>query len=399
MKVLMVYPFEFPGLDRWEGSRSRLFSFCQGLTEKGVEVHVLGKRDPSFRGGSFRGVPVHHLMEVADSSGGRVASALLVAPRVMQLAREHDFQIVHAHLPIAAAGVALAKPFVRPRTLFDTHDWYKLHDELYFNFPRLPAALSGAVDGLEGALARRHDGVAVTTPLLSRAGGRKRGVYVVPNAVDAEHFRPSRSRFREEHFGSRPVVLFLGSVSQHQGLWELIGAMNGVAREVRDVRLLVVGGGAVGEAKAHASELGVADRVVFTGPGRIPYDQVPDLINAADVGVSPKQPLPRWHEYAQPLKVLEYMACGKPFVVTPLKEQRRLAEESGGGVVAGGFGAEEIAVAVARVLRGRAEASGEAGRRYVAAHHSQRGVVDTLLGAYAGVEGRDRASRVRPRMV
>ena len=382
MKVCMVFPFEFPGLGIWEGSRTRLSSLSRGLVSRGVEVHILSKRDPAYASKEFEGAHLHNFPGTGPSLGARALGVLLTGARLMQLAKSYDFDIAHIHMPTMAASVSMTKPFMGLKTLYDTHDWFKLHDELYFNLPRLPAALSGAIDGAERGVARMQDGVAVTTPLLSRTIGKKAGVYVVPNAVDVERFRPARSKFRESHFGDGPVVLFVGSASAHQGLWELLGAVKKVSRTAPDVRLLVVGGGEVEKAKGLASDLGIADRVVFTGPGRVPSDEVPDLINSADVGVSPKQPLPRWHEFSQPLKVLEYMACGKPVVVTPLREQVRLVSESGAGVVAEGFGSEQVAKGIVTLLKRGGGSQGQAAAKYVREHHSQRVVTDALMSAY-----------------
>lgn len=387
MKVCMVYPYEFPGLDRWEGSRSRLFSFCDGLVARGVEVHVLGKLDRNYVGTRFRGARLHALRDFPYTRTGRAASFLMVGERIWELQKEHGFDVVHLHLPNTAASAAAWRPLIGSRTLFDTHDWFKLEDELYFNIPQLPLSLRGTVDRAERVVAWRHDAIAVTTPLLSGVLGRGRKTFVVPNTVDTGHFKPGASKFREEHFGEKPVIAFVGFVSIHQGLFELMGALKLASKKFKDVRLLVIGGGFVERAKAFAASLGVSDKVHFTGPGRVPYDEVPDLINAADVAVSPKQIPPRWHQYAQPLKVLEYLACGRPTVVTPLREQRRLIAESGGGLVAEGFGAEQLAGAIVKLLGARSAAMGRAARDYAVKRHSQPVVMDALTATYSSLVG------------
>ena len=381
MKVLMVYPFEFPGLDRWEGSRSRLFSFCEGLTSRGVEVHVLARRDPYYSGLEYRGARFLRFWEYGGSVLGRGISSLMIGQSARSLEKEFRFDVIQPHLPIAAASVGAWRRGIRSQTLFDTHDWFKLHDELYYNLPFIPGFLSGAVDRAEGELARRHDGVAVTTPLLSAAAGGGRKTYVVPNMVDTEHFRPGASKIRGEWFRDEPVILFLGSVTVHQGLFELIAALKLVLK-TKVANLLVIGGGLVEEAKSFASRLGISERVKFTGPGRVPYEDLPGLINAADVAVSPLQRSPRYQEFAQPLKVLEYLACGRPTVVTPLAEQSRLVAESHGGAVADGFGREPLARAILSALRNGHTADSASARGYVVRNHSPSVVLDRLMGAY-----------------
>ena len=301
--------------------------------------------------------------------------------RTWELQRQQSFDVIHLHMPNTAASAAAWRPLIGSKTLFDTHDWFKLEDELYFNVPRLPRRLAGMADRLERVVAWRHDGVAVTTPLLSGVPGRGKKTFVVPNIVDTKHFRPGPSKFRDRHFGRRTVIAFLGQVAVHQGFFELLGAMKLVLKERPGSELLVIGGGFIERARSFAASLGISEHVHFTGPGRVPYEELPDLLNAADVAVSPLRAAPRWNMYSQPLKEIEYLACGRTTVVTPLKEQSRLVSESQGGVVADGFGAEAVARAISEALK-RGGLAGGASRKYIEENHSPGVVIDKLAGAY-----------------
>jgi glycosyltransferase involved in cell wall biosynthesis len=73
-------------------------------------------------------------------------------------------------------------------------------------------------------------------------------------------------------------------------------------------QLLVVGDGPVREAlEAQARQLGLADRVAFTGV--IHRDQVPAHVAAFDVALQPAVT-----PYASPLKLMEYLVLGKAIV-------------------------------------------------------------------------------------
>lgn len=386
----MVFPFEFPALEHWEGSRTRLLSLGLGLVERGVEVHVLSKRDPAYGGGEFRGLGLHSFPPYSARKGGKVAGALLAGRSVQSACEDRRFDVVHSHMPVVSASVALWKRLVQSRTLYDTHDWFKVRDEAYHNFQFTPRGLGCALDRLEREIARPHDGVVVTTRLLLERLPRGKRAFVVPNPVDTDHFKPGDSRSRKSRLGDPGLVVgFLGFVSIHQGFWALLDALKEISERTKGAKLLAIGGGFIQSAKAYAKRQGIDDRVVFTGPGRVPYEELPDLINAMDVAVSPLQPEPRYHEYAQPLKVLEYMACGVPTVVTPLPEQSRMVSEAGGGVVARGFGGRELAEAIMECI----DTSGVGGRRvtlraYAVAHHSMQRVIPSLISAYREVSGR-----------
>ncbi len=64
-----------------------------------------------------------------------------------------------------------------------------------------------------------------------------------------------------------------------------------------------------------AATLGVADRVIFHG--RIPIEDVPAAVAAADIGLAPTR-LDRFTDMSLSTKVYEYAAMGKPVVASRL---------------------------------------------------------------------------------
>ncbi|MDD1671024.1 MAG: glycosyltransferase, partial [Methanomicrobiales archaeon] len=84
---------------------------------------------------------------------------------------------------------------------------------------------------------------------------------------------------------------------------------------------LVVGGalftGYMEELSRQAADLGVRDRVIFTGPVR--YHELPGYIAPMDLCLIPLAP-PQWVSIALPNKFFEYSACGKPILSTPIPD-------------------------------------------------------------------------------
>jgi glycosyltransferase involved in cell wall biosynthesis len=72
--------------------------------------------------------------------------------------------------------------------------------------------------------------------------------------------------------------------------------------------------------RALADELGIGDRVMFHG--RIPIDDVPAVVAAADIGLAPTR-LDRFTALTVSGKVYEYAAMGKPVVATRLPTVER----------------------------------------------------------------------------
>ena len=87
-----------------------------------------------------------------------------------------------------------------------------------------------------------------------------------------------------------------------------------------DVHFVLIGSGdSYEELVLLADELGIADRVTFTG--RVPDETVFEILSTADVGLSP-DPLNPLNDVSTMNKTMEYMAFELPVVAFDLKETR-----------------------------------------------------------------------------
>ena len=77
--------------------------------------------------------------------------------------------------------------------------------------------------------------------------------------------------------------------------------------------------------KAYAEEQGVADYVTFTG--RVPDQELLEMLNTADVCVNPDV-ANEMNDKSTMNKIMEYMALGKPIVQFDLTEGRFSAQEA-----------------------------------------------------------------------
>ena len=158
--------------------------------------------------------------------------------------------------------------------------------------------------------------VVVSTPLrtyLESVGVPEGKCIVMPNGVDPLRFSP-RERDRalmdkagipSDHF----VIGFTGVLRAWHGLDLLVAAMAMLASDGLKTFLLVVGEGPYRhELEALVASAGLNDRVRITGHVR--HERVPDYIALFDAAVSPRATF-----YASPMKVIEYMALGRPVVV------------------------------------------------------------------------------------
>jgi len=242
----------------------------------------------------------------------------------------------------------------------------------------VPRALSFGVHAIERVVYSRCDKVLVANPVLETyIADMSRGratTELLLSPVDSQRFR-FRSEGREQTrktYGipkAAPVVVFVGSLFHFVGLDDVLGRWEHIAAAVPDARLLIVGGGPdEARLRAIASRSPACASIVFTGMR--PYDEIPLLISAGDVGICPFELVPVARN-ANPIKIMQYLACGLPCISTPLDGTTAVLPDTLAGVVYEPPG-ESFARRTVRLLQNVDErvALGDAGRTWAACHHS-----------------------------
>jgi glycosyltransferase involved in cell wall biosynthesis len=148
---------------------------------------------------------------------------------------------------------------------------------------------------------------------------------VIHNGVDLEPFESMNGELVRQRYelGTTRVVGFAGSLKAWHGVDLLLRA---AARLDRDVRVLIVGDGPERpRLEALAGELGIADRVVFTGA--VAHHAIPDHLAAMTVAAAPYRGQSDF--YFSPLKIVEYLAAGLPVVASEQGDLARLVGKAG----------------------------------------------------------------------
>ncbi len=161
---------------------------------------------------------------------------------------------------------------------------------------------------------RGADVVLPVTEVLARhvqaRGVPQQRIVVIPNGINEAHFAsaPAPLAAKQALGWSDALVLgFTGFVRDWHGVDKVLRWLAAPGTPVQ-VRLLVVGDGpARADLENLARELGIAERVRFTGV--VPRAEVPALVAAFDIALQPAV-VP----YASPLKLFEYLALGKAIV-------------------------------------------------------------------------------------
>lgn len=140
-------------------------------------------------------------------------------------------------------------------------------------------------------------------------------INVVPTGIDLGKFDPKLYPTEDtlalrKSYGIAPedkVLLYLGRISPEKNMKEILKAMPEYMKRHEDVRFVIVGSGPDKEAmEALTKELGLSERVLFTGPQ--PWDQIGRFYQLGDVFVSAS------NSETQGLTYIEAMAAGLPVV-------------------------------------------------------------------------------------
>jgi len=258
---------------------------------------------------------------------------------IVALADEWRPDILHAHSPalngLAAirAGKRLGIPVVYEIRAF----W---EDAAVGN-------LTGREGSLKYRLTRQLENMAVRGAdavmticeglrgdLVSR-GFPAEKIGIMPNGVDLTTFGKPAERDEalaaELGIGDGPVIGFIGSFYDYEGLDDLIAAMPMLVERHAGAHLLLVGGGPMNESlRAQAAASPMADRIHFTG--RVPHSEVERYYALTDIMAYPRKKS-RLTDLVTPLKPLEANAQMQLVAASDVGGHRELIRDGETGVL------------------------------------------------------------------
>lgn len=208
-------------------------------------------------------------------------------------------------------------------------------------------------------------------------------ISVIPNGANVDLFKPMGDAKKSLGLDSdNNYVGFVGVIAPWQGLEHLIKSAHQILRANPKTKFLLVGDG---EAKNKlielVNELNLAEDFVFVDA--VPYTEVPKYINAMDVCISFRKGTP-----SSPLKLYEYMACGKTVVATDTLDNN-FVREINAGILIDPEKPEEVAGSIISLLENDVlrEQMGQNGRKYVLEKRSWQAVtreVESVIKAVIG---------------
>lgn len=343
---------------RGQGGDTHIGIVCDGLRDLGWSVLLVQPRATTSKRG-----PVALLRQM-------LGTQVTAMRRLAQV----DIVYVRFH-PLAVLLVGLAR-LLRTPVVIEVNG---AHDDWFDIYPSL-RRFEPVFRGLSRSQFRRAAKIISVCEGLARwsedvAGVRVPGV-VIPNAADPQRFYPVPST-------SPPYVVYAGALTPWEGVQTALDATQEPAWPA-DLSLLIAGDGPLRqrvEAVAASSQ-----RVKYVG--LLPRHEVPQLVGAASIALSPFHKPPHG---ASPIKLYEAMACGVPVAVSDSPGQYELVRSTGCGVVFSADRPDQLAAAVAKIADDEVAAAemGRRGRQAVLNSHSWEHRLCELNGLLTSVaEGR-----------
>lgn len=334
------------------GYATRGHGLAQGLKSNGCNIICVSRPGyPHDIPGDSAGkdLPEHDIVEGVDYyrifsplRAGMDSNAYMIesAKAIKNFLSKHKIEIVLAasnHVTAIPAGMAareLGIPF-----FYEVRGFWeitRLSREPEFEKSKL--YLNQVRNETEAAI--NADAVfTLTTPMmeeLARRGVAKEKITLLPNSCDPSRFTP---RSRDIELARKlnipddvPVIGYIGSFVQYEGLENLAQACSILLGRGLDFRLLLVGnenasgserGPITEEILRIAKEEGLASKLIM--PGRVPHEDVEAYYSLIDIAPFPRKPQ-LVCEMVSPMKPLEALAMEKAVLVSSVRALAEMIE-------------------------------------------------------------------------
>jgi glycosyltransferase involved in cell wall biosynthesis len=229
-------------------------------------------------------------------------------PKILRAYQPDIIDLWEEHWSLVSAQACWLRNRILPRTKIIAETEQNLEKKLPPPFENLR---SYVLKNADFCIGRSDEAVQVL-----RAKGFSGQAQAVPNAADADLFRPLDRAACRQLLNAELDTNFDGFLVGYVGRWVeekgLLDLLEALALCPRDVGVLLAGSGPLEEQmKLRARELKIAERVFFL-PHRPPH-KLPQVMNALDVLVLPSRTTARWKEQFGRV-IIEAHACATPVI-------------------------------------------------------------------------------------
>ena len=286
-------------------------SFRENLMKQGHNVFIFAQSDGSYKDEE----PFIFRYPSLSLPLGDISTAIPVSPFVDQLLPMLKLDVIHTHHPVLLGQTAARKAAELDLPLiftFHTQYWEYTH---YIPFPQeiIQEFLKNAVHRWLREFMQKCQHIIIPSESLRDILVRDYGLHerysVIPTGTDLEPFLNADGKaLRAEKGWQKEIVLIsVGRLAPEKNWDTLIQGFAKVHTKHPEARLVLIGDGSARQSlEALSVELGIADRVTFTGS--IPFEEIPRYLKAADLFAFASV------TETQGIVTMEAMAAGLPVV-------------------------------------------------------------------------------------
>jgi glycosyltransferase involved in cell wall biosynthesis len=306
-------------------------SFRENLMQQGHNVFVFAQADATY---SDAEPFIFRYPSLPLPLPGDIAAALPVSPFVDQLLPALKLDVIHAHHPVLLGQTAARKAAEMGLPLvftFHTQYWEYTH---YIPFPQetIQEFLKHAVHKRLREFVQKCQHIIIPSEslkeILVREYGLSNHYTVIPTGTDLEPFikADGKSLRAENGWNDETVLISVGRLAPEKNWDTLLHAFAKIYVEQPGVRLVLLGDGTARQSlETLAGELGILDRVTFTGA--VPFEVIPRYLKAADAFTFASV------TETQGLVTIEAMAAGLPVVAVDGPGTRDIVEHGKQGLL------------------------------------------------------------------
>jgi len=286
-------------------------SFREHLMKQGHNVFVFAQSDNTYKDHE----PFVFRYPSLSLPLGDITTALPVSSFVDQLLPSLKLDVIHTHHPILLGQTAARKAAELGLPLvftFHTQYWEYTH---YIPFPQeaIQEFLKNAVHRWLREFMQKCQHIIIPSESLKDILVREYGLHerysVIPTGTNLEPFLNADGKSLRAEMGwqDETVLISIGRLAPEKNWDTLLHAFARIQEEHPGVRLVLIGDGSARSGlEALAAELGISDRITFTGA--LPFDEIPRYLKAADAFAFASV------TETQGLVTIEAMAAGLPVV-------------------------------------------------------------------------------------
>lgn len=256
------------------------------------------------------------------------------------------------------------------KKLYGMAEWkIRLSEWLFRLCYRLANAIVTVTDEIKEYLAERYPETRQKT-------------YVVSNGANVEISRPIKKAVACRELGFDPgktYVIFVGSLKRWHGVENAILAVERAIRQDSSIRLLIIGDGPERDhLRGFVAEKHLGKNVTFVG--KVTYKHVPLYIGTATACLALFDRARNDRTGLSPLKIFEYMACGKPVITTDVGNLRRIIVRHHCGLIVKPGDIEAMSDALMKLVENPelAKKLGENGRKAAVRHYSWHAISEKV---------------------